>query len=306
LKLAVPSGRTGPPGPVQREEHLTGLFLPLLAHDRVIGVLEAYGPGSLAERETSETLASLASQAASALENARLYEELSEREGRLQDLVGRMMVAQEEERRRLAYDVHDGLTQLAVAAHQRLEMFAEDYPPGSAEGREELEGLIGIVRMTVGEARRVIADLRPTTLDDFGLAAAVRMQLDNLRAEGYEVGYEEALGEEHLPAVVETALFRIVQEALANARKHARADRVSVALERRDGAVRLEVRDWGRGFDPAQTTIGGGPGERVGLSSMRERVGLLGGDLEILSKPGEGTSVMAEIPLAETETREVG
>ena len=304
LELGAPPGSTRLPGPVQRGR-LTGLFLPLLAHDRVIGVLEAYGPGSLAERETSETLASLASQAASALENARLYEELSEREGRLQDLVGRMMAAQEEERRRVAYDVHDGLTQLAVAAHQRLEMFAEDYPPGSAEGREELEGLIGIVRMTVGEARRVIADLRPTALDDFGLAAAVRMQLDNLRADGYEVGYEEALGEGRIPAVVETALFRIVQEALANARKHARADRVSVALERRDGAVRLEVRDWGRGFDPAQATVGGGPGERVGLSSMRERVGLLGGDLEILSKPGEGTSVVAEVPLAETETREI-
>jgi signal transduction histidine kinase len=67
----------------------------------------------------------------------------------------------------------------------------------------------------------------------------------------------------------------------------------------------LEVRDWGRGFDPAQATVGGGPGERVGLSSMRERVGLLGGDLEILSKPGEGTSVVAEVPLAETETREI-
>jgi len=282
------------------------LFLPLRVRDRTIGVLEAYGPEPLADKEAVETLTSLSNQAASALENARLYEELSDRERRLQDLVGRMVVAQEEERRRVAYDVHDGLTQLAVAAHQRLEMFAEDYPPGSAEARGELEELVGLVRRTVGEARRVIADLRPTTLDDFGLATAVRMQLDGLRAEGHEVSYEEALGDERLPAVVETALFRIAQEALANARKHARADRVCVALERRDGAVRLEVRDWGRGFDPARTGNGGGPGERVGLSSMRERVSLLGGALEIHSTPGEGTSVVAEVPLPETETGVTG
>ena len=296
LQLMVPSGSV-------RREGLTGLLLPLRAHDRVIGVLEAYGPGSLADKETSETLASLASQAASALENAGLYEELSERERRLQDLMDRMMAAQEEERWRVAYDVHDGLTQLAVAAHQRLQLFAQDYPPDLAEGRAELEELLGILQRTVAEARRIIAGLRPTTLDDFGLATAVRMQLDSFRAEGYEVDYEETLGEGRLPTTVETALFRIVQEALANARKHARADRVSVALERRGDMVRLEVRDWGRGFDPTQTTDGAAPGERVGLSSMRERVGLLGGNLEISSKPGEGTSVVAVVQMPGTRAR---
>jgi len=270
-------------------------------HDRVIGVLEAYGPQALVASEAIETLGSLASQAASALENARLYEELSEHERQLHDLMGRMVVAQEEERRRVAYDVHDGLTQVAVVAYQRLQMFVEDYPPGSAEGREELEDIVGLVRKAVEEARRVIADLRPTTLDDLGLAAAVRAQLDNLRTEGFETSYEQALGEERLPTTAETILFRVAQEALANARKHARSDRVHVALKRQDGAVRLEVRDWGCGFDPTRVGTGGGPGERVGLSSMRERVALLGGGLEIRSTPGEGTSVVAEVPLQKTE-----
>ena len=277
---------------------LVGLCLPLRVRDRVVGLLEAYGSEALAEKENVETLTSLASQGASALENARLYEELAERERELRDLVGRMLVAEEEERRRVAYEVHDGLTQMVVAAHQRLQILAEDHPPGSAEGREGLEEAIELARRTVTEARRVIADLRPTTLDDFGLPTAVRLQIEELHAAGYEATYEETLGEERLPVALETALFRVVQEALANVRKHAGTGRVRVTLGLRPGGlVRLEVRDWGRGFDLSRVASGGGPGERVGLSSMRERVALLGGGLEIRSEPGAGTSVVAEVPL---------
>jgi PAS domain S-box-containing protein len=280
------------------ETRLAGLCLPLQMRDRVVGLLEAYGPEALTQKENLDTLTSLANQGASALENARLYEELAERERELRVLMGRMLVAEEEERRRVAYEVHDGLTQMVVAAHQRLQIFAEDNPPGSAEGREELEDLVELVRRTVAEARRVIADLRPTTLDDFGLATAVRLQIEELRAGGYEATYEETLGEERLPAALETALFRVAQEALTNVRKHAGTDRVRVTLGHRPGGlVRLEVRDWGRGFDLAGVASGDGPGERVGLSSMRERVALLGGGLEIRSEPGAGTSVVAEVPL---------
>ncbi len=283
------------------EARLVALYLPLRVRNRVIGVLEAYGSGALTENETVETLTSLANQAASALENARLYEELVERERELQNLVGRLLVAEEEERRRVAYDVHDGLTQMVVAAHQRLQIVAEDHPPGTAEGREELEEVIELVRRTITEARRVIANLRPTTLDDYGLATAVRLQIAEMRADGYEVAFEETLGKVRLPAALETALFRVVQEALTNVRKHARTTRVQVGLERHNGAVRLEVRDWGRGFELAEKEDGGGPGERVGLSSMRERITLLGGELDVRSEPAEGTSVVAHVPLPVVE-----
>ena len=283
---------------------LVGLCVPLRVRDRVVGLLEAYGSEALAEKENVETLTSLASQGASALENARLYEELSERERQLRELVGRILVAEEEERRRVAYEVHDGLTQMIVATHQRLQIFAEDHPPGSAGGREDLETLIGLVRRTVAEARRVIADLRPTTLDDLGLVTAARLQVEEMRAGGYEASLEETLGHERLPATLETTLFRVVQEALTNVRKHAETDRVRVTLgHRADGVVRLEVQDWGRGFEPTAVADGGGPGERVGLSSMRERVALLGGHLDIRSEPGGGTSVVAEIspPIVEED-----
>jgi signal transduction histidine kinase len=244
----------------------------------------------------------------SALEVQRHQEKLAERERQLHSLVGRMINAQEEERCRVAYEVHDGFTQMVAGAYRRLELFAEHRPPEDAQDRQELEDIVVLVQRTIDEARRIIANLRPTTLDDFGLVTAIRMQVEELRTEGYEASYEQTLGEERLPATLETALFRVAQEALTNAHKHAETDRVHIALARHDGVVRLEVRDWGCGFDPAEVRDGGGPGERVGLSSMRERVALLGGSLEVRSEPGVGTSVVAEVPLPVTgeEEEEIG
>src|SRR5215212_97837 len=279
-----------------RDRHLVSLYLPLLVRDRIVGVLEAYGPEALGE-EGSETLISLANQAASALENARLYAELAEHENQLQRLVGKLIMAQEEERRRVAYDVHDVLAQTAAAAHQHLQAFARHNPPGSAKGQEELDEALELVREVVGEARQVIHDLRPTALDDFGLAAAVRLQVQTLRSEGLEVSLEEALGDERLPPEAETTLFRVTQEVLTNVRKHARASTVRVVLDHPGSAVRLQVTDDGRGFEPDEATRSNGPGERVGLSGMRERLSLLGGRFEVHSEPGSGTTVTAKVEL---------
>jgi signal transduction histidine kinase len=282
-------------------ERLVGLFLPLRVRDRVIGVLEVYGPESLAESAAVETFVSLANQAASALENARLYEELATRGRRLHKLVRLLLTAQEEERRHVAYDIHDGLAQTVAAAYQHLQAFARHHPPESSTAWEELQQALELVQQAVGEARQVISDMRPTVLDDFGLAAAIRLQVETLRSKGWEVDYEEALGDERLPTELETTLFRVAQEALTNVRKHARASRAHVALERSAETVRLLVRDEGRGFRPGDTFNEGGPGERVGLSGMRERISLLGGRFEIHSEPGSGTSVVAEVELSDME-----
>jgi PAS domain S-box-containing protein len=283
----------------------TGICLPLMVRERAVGVLEAYGPGELADGGTVSIFESLTGQAASAFENARLYGELMEREKKLQELVGKILVAQEEERRRVAYEVHDGLAQVAAAAHQHLQAFAHYHPPANEEGREELKRVANLVRQTVGEARRVIADLRPTALDEFGLRSAIRLHLDALRADGWRIAYEDSLGDERLPAATETAIFRVVQEALNNVGKHAGTTRVGVSLVRRPqgplgpgekGSIQLRIRDYGRGFLPADGS-GGGPGERVGMAGMRERVTLLGGVFRVASRPGVGTLVLAEIPL---------
>src|SRR5829696_8778442 len=288
LKLSRPEDPQG--------EHLVSLYLPLLVRDRLVGVLEAYGPEALGE-EGAETLYSLANQAAIALENARLYAELAEREKQLKRLVGKLITAQEEERRRVAYDVHDTLAQTAAAAHQHLQAFARHNPPGSEGGREELDETLELVREVVGEARQVIYDARPTVLDDYGLAAGVRLQVQTLRSEGLEVGFEEALGDGRLPPEVETTLFRVAQEAMTNVRKHAQASRVHVALDRPGRAVRLQVTDDGQGFQPHAAPRSNGHGERVGLSGMRERLSLLGGKFELHSEPGSGTTVTAEVEL---------
>ena len=180
---------------------------------------------------------------------------------------------------------------------RRLLYFLRVFPlDGSSEGLQPGRHVVDEQRDDPGQ---VIADLRPTALDDLGLGAAVRLQVEKISDEGRQVDYEEALGDERLPPEVETALFRVTQEALTNVRKHAPSARVRITLKHMNNCVHLHVRDWGPGFDPEKATDGGGPGERLGLSSMRERVALLGGHLEVRSRPGEGTEVVAEIPFVQ-------
>jgi signal transduction histidine kinase len=159
---------------------------------------------------------------------------------------------------------------------------------------------LSLVRQTVSDARRIIANLRPTALDDFGLAAAVSLEVESLHEEGYQVDYEEKLGDERLATAVEIALFRTTQEALANFRKHAQTQQVRIRLQRWEEEVHLEVQDYGCGFDPNAASVGSGPGERVGLAGMRERVSMLNGELEINSRPGAGTSISVTVPLPTT------
>ncbi|HEU4793608.1 MAG TPA: GAF domain-containing sensor histidine kinase, partial [Nitrolancea sp.] len=276
----------------------SAMIVPLVARDRTLGTItfisaesgRHYGQADLALAEV------LARRAALAVDNTRLYRELAESKQQLQNLVGRLLVAQEEERRRVSYEVHDELAQVANAAQLHLETYAHDYPPGSPEAREDLEHAVELARRTVRDARRVVNNLRPTTLDDFGLAAALRLHVEELRAEGWQIGYQEALGDDRLPPLVETALFRVAQESLTNVRKHAQTTQANVTLDRRRDMVLLEVQDWGRGFDPTGVREAGA-GERVGLPGMRERIAWLGGHCMIESEPGGGTRVIVEVPL---------
>lgn len=275
------------------------LLVPLRARGRVIGSLGVFrsDPRYPYTSDDEILFQDLADRAALAVDNSRLYGAVLDREQRLQDLVGRLITAQEEERRRVAYDIHDGLAQIAVGTHQHLQAFAHRYRPRAPRSRTDLYRALELSRQTIREARRVIANLRPTALDDFGLATALRLHVDDLRADGWTIDFDENLGGERLPMAVETALYRITQEALTNIRKHAGSRRAAIRLERDDASVCLEVRDWGRGFDPDRVQIGSGMGERVGLAGMRERVALIGGSHEIHSEPGEGTRVVAIIPL---------
>jgi PAS domain S-box-containing protein len=226
--------------------------------------------------------------------------QLADRERQLEELVSKLITAQEEERHWLAYEVHDSLIQMAVVTQRYIQTFADSHPPGSKVQAGELDRALEMARQTVQEGRRLVKGLRPTTLDDFGLATAVRQRVEELQNEGWEISYEETLGKERLPVEVEITLYRVTQEALNNVQRHARTTAACLTLTHWGRKVRLEVRDEGRGFDRSAVSGEQGPVERLGLSTMRERVALLGGELEIRSIPGAGTSIVAEVPLPAT------
>ena len=203
----------------------------------------------------------------------------------------------EEEQRYVAYELHDGLAQVAASAHQHLQALASSYHPHSPQARQSLDRALELAQLTVREARRLIAGLRPTALDDFGLAMALRLQVEALRKDGWTITYDETLGSERLPPMIETTLFRVAQEALTNAHKHAGALQACLALERTETMIHLEVQDWGCGFEPLAVLQEYSPGEHVGLRGIQERVQLIGGQLTIRSHPGVGTLIVAEVPL---------
>ncbi|MCG8348226.1 MAG: GAF domain-containing sensor histidine kinase [Chloroflexales bacterium] len=281
--------------------------LPLITSDaQAIGVLQLKStiPVQPLDADDIDVLALLASQVAAVVasvqlneENEHLLEALIERERRLADLVGRLLVAQENERRRIAYELHDGLAQVTTSVHQHLQAFAARYPQQSAEAGSALDQALELAQRAVREARTVIAGLRPIVLDDFGLATAVRLELEVLQKAGWRISYVNTLDNVRLPSIVETALFRVAQEALNNVRKHTKVTRVRLRLTCFGDTVRLAVRDWGPGFAKTTRSKDADAGEHIGLLGMQERVALLGGTCRILSRPGAGTLVIVNVPL---------
>ena len=271
---------------------------PIEARSRNLGLLTAVSadPARRYDARDLALLADLAQRAGLALDNTALRLALAARERELQDLVGRLLLEQEEERRRVAYDVHDGLAQLTASVYQRLQAYEYQYRPRPDAEQKSLDETVAVAQQTVQEARRVIANLRPTALDDFGLGVAVRRQVEYLRAQGWLIAYDDGLRGERFPAPLETALYRVTQEALNNIRKHARTKHVWLDLARDDAGITLRVRDVGVGLDPSLIRPDRGAGEQIGLRSMRERVTLLGGQFQIASEPQHGTQILATIP----------
>jgi signal transduction histidine kinase len=232
--------------------------------------------------EDEEIVTLLAAQAAVAIENAGSVQ---------RDALRRAVQAQEVERRRLARELHDETGQaltsilLGLAAVERAES-AEAAHVAAAELRQ-------LVVETLQDVRRLAVELRPSALDDFGLEPALRRLGQSVREAAHlDVQVEARLGSQRLPADVETALYRIVQEALTNVVKHAGAQHVSIVVTRKPASVLVMIEDDGRGFDPARTRADG-----LGLTGMTERVELLDGSFQIDAGPGAGTTLIVELPL---------
>jgi two-component system sensor histidine kinase UhpB len=205
------------------------------------------------------------------------------------------MRAQEEERRRLARDLHDEVNQALTAILLRLEALALESPP---ERMGEVAELKRLVNQAMEELLNLARQLRPSALDDHGLVPAVQAQLKRFSARmGIEVRLRTEGDPNELPEVLQTAIYRVAQEALANVARHAGATVVEVELEAEGGGAELRVRDDGTGFDPGAIGRAGteGPGARLGLGGMAERARLVGGELDVRSAPGGGTSVTLRV-----------
>jgi two-component system sensor histidine kinase UhpB len=206
------------------------------------------------------------------------------------------MRAQEEERRRLARDLHDEVNQALTAILLRLEALAQDSPTTHVAEVTELKRL---VNQAMEELLNLARQLRPSALDDHGLMPAVETQLKRFSARtGVEVALNTEGEPDTIPEDIQIAVYRILQEALANIGRHAGATAVAVDVEVNDEQLELSIRDDGAGFDPAALARGSrtnGPGAGLGLSGMAERARLAGGELDVRSAPGGGTTVTLRI-----------
>jgi signal transduction histidine kinase len=264
----------------------TGLWVPLIVRSATIGLIAVHdklGPDPRFTDLDVRLAETFASRAAVAVD-------LSQRIAR--DALRRIVDAQELERRRLARELHDETGQALSSILLGLKALEEKVESDAARGA--VSDVRELVVATLRDVRRLAVELRPKVLDDFGLVPALERLTEGFGAQtGIGIRFESGLAAERLPAEVETALYRIVQESLTNIVKHSHARNVSVVLVRKPGAVAAVIEDDGQGFDPAAVRDGG-----FGLEGMRERVGLLDGRLQVESGEGSGSTLVAEVPVA--------
>jgi signal transduction histidine kinase len=223
--------------------------------------------------------------------------QLEEREAVRQQLLRTVISAQEDERKRIARELHDETSQTLAALGMGLDTAIAT--SASADGRQRLGELRRLVDRINTELHRLIVNLRPSVLDDLGLAAAIEWFAErHLAAAGIAVRCELSNLDVRLPSETETAVFRAVQEAITNIARHAHAESVLIQVAAQDGLLTIEIEDDGAGFDPARAAGGPGSMRGVGLLGMRERIGILGGTLQIDSEPGGGTRILMQVPAA--------
>lgn len=207
------------------------------------------------------------------------------------NMLRRLLEIQERERQLVSYEIHDGLAQYLAGALMHFQ--AHEHAQGDRPPPPEFAEGMRLLQAATGEARRLIGGLRPPALDELGLVEAIESLVAEARAAGLRVTFTQRLPAVRLPPQHETIVFRIVQEALANVRRHAAAAAVDVTIERADDRILVRIRDDGKGFDPA-----GVPEDRFGLEGIRQRCRLLGGEPRITSAPGVGTTIEASLPIS--------
>ena len=282
---------------VPETEPVAWAFTPACIGERCLAVIGvAWDPPQTLDGSERDLLGSLAGLVGVAVRNAELLERLQQKEQALQGLLRKTLTVQEEERRRLARELHDETSQVLSALMMNIDLL-ESQAPVDEGARARIAAVKALAEEAARNLDRMLFELRPALLDELGLMPAVRWyvaQMSDLW--GFPISFEGAkVG--RLPDHIELAAFRIVQEAVSNCARHARPTQVGVHVTAADGVLHLEIEDDGVGFDVVEVAARARTGEAVGLEGMRERADIAGGTFRVDSVPGHGTRVLAEIPL---------
>ncbi len=272
--------------------------IPIWTKERVLGVL------NIASREARkfssddvQLLEGIARGIAAAVENAKLHQEVQHKEEVRGELLKDILAIQEEERKRIARELHDETSQAIASLVANLEASAGMLPAAMDKPKALLRKAQSLSISILDGIHKLIYELRPSLLDDLGLVAATRWLADNnLRELGVKVDFRSTGRKRRLSSRLETTLFRVIQEAVYNIAKHARARNTSLSLHFKKNAIRVNIRDDGTGFDVAEAISSKDRPRGLGLLGMKERVELLNGTLNIQSRPGAGTEINIEIP----------
>jgi signal transduction histidine kinase len=280
------------------------ICVPLRAKDNVLGVLNvaSHVPRSFT-KEDMHLLHSIGDQLGIAIEQAALYERLRKARERLRKLARQNLVAEEEERRRIARELHDETSQSLSGIALQLEVLIEMSAKSGNQDDTFIDGLKKVQSLTVQvhkEVSRIISNLHPALLDTLGLVAAVRQHAHSrLQPLNIDVTVEAKGTEMRFPPDVEAALFRVIQGLIGNIAEHSKAKNASIVLVYQPDEFSLSISDDGQGFDVSEITDVEESGRGRGLFSMRERIGFLGGTSGMESKIGAGTTLWAKIPIGQ-------
>jgi signal transduction histidine kinase len=278
------------------------ISVPLRARDHVLGVLNMASrlPRSFT-KDDMHLLHAIGDQVGVAIEQAELYSQLRKERENYRRLARHMLVAQEEERGRVARELHDetsqSLTGLALNMQAIMDI-AQTSEFGDASFKARLEKAHNITLQLSSEISKIMKSLRPTALDSLGLGPAIRQYAETrLQSAGINVSTSHEGMEERLPQEVEFGLYRIAQGAVSNIAWHSEAKNARITLRRASGELTLSIEDDGKGFDAFRPIEVDESGRGRGLFSMKERASLLGGTCDIQSQPGNGTRIIVKVPV---------
>lgn len=283
----------------------TLICLPLKSDEKLLGTISFIGLRSGVFSKQTVHVLSAASEAISvALEKIRITHSADEANTIREQLLERLIDAQEEERKRISRELHDSTSQSLAALAFNIENLSDDLPEEFGGTREKLADIKEQIIETMEDIRELALELRPTVLDDLGLARAIRFYANEyLGKRDIDVVFNFSDPDGHIPPYTETMLFRIAQEAIYNIVKHAQASRVDISLDVGKNMAGMVITDNGKGFDVESVLHPEGLPSSLGVYNMHERTDLLGGTFEIKSSIGEGTSIIIRIPLKDVNDR---